>query len=140
MNKYSDLNQYEPKMLPTQVSYSPLKWFSIKHKKGGFLAFTLHRLTGVLLFFYLILHLFVLSLLTAGPEAWDKFLSIVRSPVFVLADGLLLFGLLFHGLNGVRLSLIGMNLLLMYQKELTYLLLLFSFLFSLVTTIVIFNL
>ena len=76
----------------------------------------LHRLSGIGLVFYLFLHLAVLYKLRGGPASWDSFLALVRSPLFLILDGTLLLGLLFHGLNGLRLTLIGLNLGLRLQK------------------------
>jgi succinate dehydrogenase / fumarate reductase, cytochrome b subunit len=57
--------------------------------------------------FYLYLHLAVLSTLLRGPSAWDGFLRIATTTAFLGLDVLLVFGLLYHGLNGVRLALVG---------------------------------
>jgi succinate dehydrogenase / fumarate reductase cytochrome b subunit len=91
-------------------------WFELRYKPAGMLAFMLHRLTGIGLVFYLYLHLAVLSKLRGGPESWDSFLALVRSPLFLFLDGILLLGILFHGLNGLRLTFIGLNLGLRWQK------------------------
>lgn len=92
------------------------RWFELRYKPAGMLAFMLHRLTGLGLVFYLFLHLAVLSKLGGGPESWDSFLALVRSPLIMILDGILLLGVLFHGLNGLRLTLIGLNLGLRWQK------------------------
>jgi succinate dehydrogenase / fumarate reductase, cytochrome b subunit len=101
-------------------------WFELRARPTGMLAFMLHRLTGLGLVFYLFLHLAVLSKLRGGPESWDSFLGLVRSPVFLFLDGILLLGLLFHGLNGLRLTLIGLNLGLRWQKALFWVILVLS--------------
>lgn len=77
----------------------------------------LHRLSGIGLVFYLYLHLAVLSRLRSGPESWDSFLALVRSPLFLILDGVLLLGVLIHGLNGLRVTLIGLNIGLRWQKS-----------------------
>ena len=92
------------------------RWFELRPKPVGMLAFMLHRLSGIGLVFYLFLHLAVLSRLRGGPESWDSFLALVRSPLFLILDGILLLGALLHGLNGLRLTLIGLNIGLRWQK------------------------
>lgn len=92
------------------------RWFVLRSRPAGMLAFMLHRLTGIGLVFYLYLHLAVLSKLRGGPESWDSFLALMRSPWFLLLDGILLLGVLIHGLNGLRLTLIGMNIGLRWHK------------------------
>jgi succinate dehydrogenase / fumarate reductase cytochrome b subunit len=91
-------------------------WFELRLKPAGVLAFMLHRLSGIGLVFYLFLHLAVLSRLRGGPQTWDGFLALVRSPVFLFLDGILLLGVLIHGLNGLRLTFIGLNIGLRWQK------------------------
>ncbi len=93
------------------------RWFDLRLKPIGMLAFMLHRLSGIGLVFYLFLHLAVLSRLRGGPASWDSFLALVRSPVFLILDGILLLGVLLHGLNGLRLTLIGLNIGLRWQKS-----------------------
>ena len=65
---------------------------------------------------YLFLHLIVLSLLARGPSAWDGFVSIAASPLFLCFDVVLIFGLLFHGLNGIRVTLVGFGLVVDRQR------------------------
>jgi len=81
------------------------------------LAFMLHRLSGIGLVAYLFLHLALLNQLRQGPQAWNGFLELMRSPLVLLLDALLFFGVLIHGLNGLRLILVGLGLLLPYQKH-----------------------
>ncbi len=84
-------------------------WFDVRKDRVGSWAFALNRITGIGLVVYLILHLAVLSLLAQGPEAWDDFLELARSPLYLMLDVILIFGILFHGLNGIRVALVGMG-------------------------------
>lgn len=84
-------------------------WFDVRKDRVGSWAFALNRITGIGLTVYLILHLAVLSLLARGPEAWDQFLELAHSPLYLLLDVVLIFGILFHGLNGIRVALVGMG-------------------------------
>jgi succinate dehydrogenase / fumarate reductase cytochrome b subunit len=77
-----------------------------------------NRVTGLGLLVYLYLHLGVLSLLLAGESAWTDFLEVATSTVFLLLDVVLLFGLLFHGLNGVRVALVGSGIVPNRQRAL----------------------
>jgi succinate dehydrogenase / fumarate reductase, cytochrome b subunit len=86
-----------------------ISWFDYRQRSLGMLAFILNRLTGIGLVFYLGLHLVVLSLLAKGEVAWDTFVGLMRSPVILAFDILLIAGLLIHGLNGVRVALVGMG-------------------------------
>jgi succinate dehydrogenase / fumarate reductase cytochrome b subunit len=58
---------------------------------------------------YLYVHLAVLSLLVQGPASYDRFVDIVRSPVFLALDLVLIAGWLIHALNGLRLVVVGLG-------------------------------
>jgi succinate dehydrogenase / fumarate reductase cytochrome b subunit len=93
-------------------------WFDLRLHPAGMLAYMLHRLTGIGLVVYLSLHLWILNQLRQGPQAWDGFLIFMRSPLVLLLDAILLFGILFHGLNGLRLTLLGWGVGLRWQRRL----------------------
>lgn len=86
-----------------------LAWFDVRRDRVGSWAFALNRLTGLGLTLYLAIHLVVLYLLTQGESRWDMFVEIVRSPLFLALDVVLIFGILFHGLNGMRVALVGLG-------------------------------
>jgi succinate dehydrogenase / fumarate reductase cytochrome b subunit len=96
----------------------PVAWFDVRRRGLGHVAFSLNRITGLGLVFYLYLHLAVLSTLLRGESAWDAFLGIATEPFFLLLDVLLIFGLLAHGLNGLRLALVGSGRAADHQKAL----------------------
>ena len=91
-------------------------WGDPRGRRLGGWAFVLHRVTGLGILIYLFLHLAVLSLLARGPSAWDDFVSIALSPFFLFFDVVLIFGLLAHGLNGIRVTLVGFGLVVDRQK------------------------
>lgn len=91
-------------------------WFDPRGRRLGGLAFALNRITGIGLVLYLYLHLAILSLLLRGPDAWDQFVDIALSPPFLALDVLLLTGMLIHGLNGIRVGLIGLGLVATRQR------------------------
>lgn len=99
-----------------------LAWFDVRRDRLGTWAFALNRLTGIGLTVYLFLHLAVLSLLAQGPEGWDAFLELAHSPLYLVFDVILIFGILFHGLNGIRVSLVGMGIGVRSQRTLFWLL------------------
>ena len=84
-------------------------WVDLHGRREGWLAFILMRVTGIGLVFYLFLHLTVLSTLARGRQAWDAFIALARSPLFVAFDAVLIFGMLYHGLNGLRVILLGLG-------------------------------
>ncbi len=91
-------------------------WGDPRGRRLGGWAFIINRLTGLGILLYLFLHLIVLSLLARGPSAWNDFVSVALSPVFLFFDIVLIFGLLFHGLNGIRVTLVGFGLVVDRQR------------------------
>lgn len=101
-------------------------WFNPLSGGTGMWAFLIHRVSGLGLVGYLFLHLAVLNILRGGPDRWDAFVALVRSPIFIGLDALLLAGVLLHGINGLRLTMVGLGLGLRYQKQMFWLVLILS--------------
>lgn len=99
-----------------------LAWFDVGGRKMGTWAFALNRLTGLGLVLYLLLHLGVLTLLFLGEEQWDAFIMFARHPLVLTLDVVLIFGILYHGLNGIRVALVGMGIAFRWQKVLFWVL------------------
>ncbi len=93
-------------------------WIDLRGRREGGLAFLLMRLTGIGLVIYLFIHLYVLRLLAQGPEAWDAFIAMAKSPLFLALDGFLILGILYHALNGVRVTLLGLGIGVPHQTRL----------------------
>ncbi|MGE5459884.1 MAG: hypothetical protein ACM3WR_04585 [Solirubrobacterales bacterium] len=100
------------------IGPTPSGWFDPRGRAIGSWAFAANRITGLGLVFYLYLHLGVLSMLLIGKSAWNDFIELATNTVFLLLDVLLLFGILFHGLNGVRVALVGTGVVPDKQKAL----------------------
>jgi succinate dehydrogenase / fumarate reductase cytochrome b subunit len=94
------------------------RWLDPRGRHLGTWAFVANRLTGLGLVAYLYLHLVILSTLLRGPAAWDGLVGLFRQPVFLAFDLLLVAGLAFHGLNGLRVALVGSGLLVDRHKAL----------------------
>lgn len=116
-----------------------LSWFDVRRDRLGTWAFALNRLTGIGLVVYLFLHLGVLSLLAQGPAGWDNFLELAHSPFYLLLDLILIFGILFHGLNGIRVALVGMGVGVRSQRALFWILMIIGLALLLVSAWLIFT-
>ena len=112
----------QPTTDPVRPKSSLRAWFSPRGRSGSTIAFALNRLTAVGLTVYLFLHLAVLSLLLRGPEGWDDFVRIAKTPLFLTLDVILLFGVVYHMFNGIRVALVGMGVANKQQRTLFYLL------------------
>ena len=104
----------------------PTAWLDVRRGAVGHWAFSLNRVTGLGLVFYLYLHLAVLSMLLRGQSAWHGFLRLATTPAFLGLDVLLIFGLLAHGLNGLRVALVGSGIAPDHQKALYWALMVFG--------------
>jgi succinate dehydrogenase / fumarate reductase cytochrome b subunit len=74
--------------------------------KSGQWAFVLHRITGFLVFFFLLLHIVDVSLANVGAEVYDEVHELYGNILLRLFEVGLLFALLYHALNGLRIVLI----------------------------------
>jgi succinate dehydrogenase / fumarate reductase cytochrome b subunit len=71
--------------------------------------YTLHRVTGLGLLAYFLLHIVVTSARAFGPAAWDRAMRAVSGPVFVAGEYLVFLAFVFHAVNGVRLVLVELG-------------------------------
>lgn len=65
--------------------------------------YSLHRLTGLGLLAYFLLHVVVTSSRALGPEAWQQSMERVSGPLFLFGEYLVFVAFAFHAINGVRL-------------------------------------
>jgi succinate dehydrogenase cytochrome b subunit len=110
----------ESKAYPGQSGQLPThqvwRWFAFAKRSLGMAGFVLNRVAGLGLVLYLLIHLVVLSQLLRGPDGWDAFITLARTPFFLTLDVVLLAGIIGHGLNGLRVALIGNGLLVPWQR------------------------
>lgn len=66
-------------------------------------AFVLHRATGVAVFAFLLLHILDVSLYAVSPARFDDVHTLYGTTAMRVFECLLLFGILFHAFNGLRL-------------------------------------
>lgn len=89
-----------PNALPAQFFAGGYRWFT------GSLAYVLHRVSGLALLFFLFFHILSITKSQATPEAYDLMIRRMQEPDFKLGEILLFAGLLYHGLNGMRIVLV----------------------------------
>ena len=74
--------------------------------KSGQWAFVGHRISGVLVFFFLLLHIVDVSLINADAELYDEVHELYGNVLLRVFEVGLLFALLFHSFNGIRIVLV----------------------------------
>ncbi|GAA2995128.1 succinate dehydrogenase / fumarate reductase cytochrome b subunit [Streptomyces fulvorobeus] len=62
-----------------------------------------HRVTGVLIFFFLFVHVLDTALVRVSPEAYDEVVATYKTPLVALLEYGLVAAILFHALNGLRI-------------------------------------
>ena len=109
----------EPRVRPVPRRRGVGGWLDVRGRRLGGWAFILNRLTGLGVLAYLYLHLVVLSQLAVGAGAWNSLVTgFFVQPITIALDVVLLAGLLIHGLNGIRVALVGFGLVVSRQKAL----------------------
>lgn len=79
--------------------------------------YILHRLTGLGILMFFLLHIFASSVRMYGPESWNAAMAILKNPVFKLGEFFVFVAFAFHALNGIRLILIELGLAVGKAKE-----------------------
>jgi len=106
------INQPSPKNI--------LRWFNPVGRQPGTWAFILNRITALGLTLYLALHLFMLGKLAQGPEAYDAFIELAKTPLILFGEVLVIAGGIIHGLNGIRIAMTSFGLGVRQQKFLFF--------------------
>lgn len=74
-----------------------------EHARDGRVAFLLHRLTGFGIFAFLSLHILDVAVYSVSKRLYDDVQPVYGSPVLRIFECALLFSILFHTGNGLRL-------------------------------------
>ncbi|RZS90276.1 succinate dehydrogenase subunit C [Motilibacter rhizosphaerae] len=74
--------------------------------REGMWSWVAHRVTGVLVFFFLFAHVLDTALVRVSPDAYDKVIDTYKNPVVNLMEVGLVGAVLFHAFNGIRVVLI----------------------------------
>lgn len=65
----------------------------------------MHRLTGLGVVFFLFIHVIDTSWAVFAPEAYNHAIAIYQTPLFTLGEFVLVFAVVYHALNGLRISI-----------------------------------
>ncbi|MCI2419010.1 succinate dehydrogenase, cytochrome b556 subunit [Saccharopolyspora sp. K220] len=72
----------------------------------GMWSWVAHRITGVLTFFFLFVHVLDTALVRVSPNAYDTVIDTYKQPLMILFELGLLAAVLFHAFNGIRVMLV----------------------------------
>ena len=74
--------------------------------REGMWSWVAHRVTGVLVFFFLFAHVMDTALVRVSPDSYDRVIATYKNPIVALMEVGLVVAVLFHALNGLRVILI----------------------------------
>jgi succinate dehydrogenase / fumarate reductase cytochrome b subunit len=89
-----------------------LGWLSGGRYGAERYAYALHRLTGLGILAYFLMHIFVTGTRLGGPERWDSVIASLSSPVFKIGEFLVFLAFAYHAVNGIRLILVELGYLI----------------------------
>ncbi|GAB3600811.1 succinate dehydrogenase, cytochrome b556 subunit [Kineococcus gypseus] len=74
--------------------------------REGMWSWVAHRISGVLIFFFLLVHVLDTATVRISPEVYDGVIAQYKNPVMGLGEAGLVGAVVFHALNGVRIILV----------------------------------
>lgn len=87
----------------------------------GMWTWVLHRITGVSVFFFLLVHVLDTALVRVSPEAYDLVIATYKTPIVNVLEVGLVGAVLYHALNGLRVVLIDFwSKGPRYQRQMTW--------------------
>ena len=72
--------------------------------REGMWSWVAHRVTGVLIFFFLFTHVLDTALVRVSPDDYDAIMATYKNPVVNLMEVGLVGAVLYHALNGLRIT------------------------------------
>jgi succinate dehydrogenase / fumarate reductase cytochrome b subunit len=76
--------------------------------REGQWAWVLHRVSGLGVMLFLLLHITDIFLVSFGPEVFNTWLFLFKGALFRVLEVFLIFGVLFHAVNGLRVILLDL--------------------------------
>lgn len=74
--------------------------------REGMWSWVAHRVTGVLVFFFLFAHVLDTALVRVSPETYNTVIATYKNPIVGLMEVGLVAAVVFHAFNGIRVVLI----------------------------------
>jgi succinate dehydrogenase / fumarate reductase cytochrome b subunit len=85
------------------------------------ISWAFHRITGLGVLLFLLLHIVDIFLVNYGPEVFNELLFLYRHPVFRIGEIILVGAVYYHAANGVRIMLIDFwPAAYRYERQLFY--------------------
>ena len=72
----------------------------------GMWSWVMHRISGVLIFFFLFVHVLDTATVRISPDVYNAVIGQYKNPVMGLGEAGLVGAVVFHALNGIRIILV----------------------------------
>jgi len=72
----------------------------------GMWSWVLHRITGIAIYFFLLVHVLDTATVRLDPEVYNSVMGSYKTPIMGLGEAGLVAAIVFHALNGVRIILV----------------------------------
>lgn len=69
----------------------------------GMWSWVLHRISGVGIYFFLLVHVLDTALIRVSPEAYNAVIGTYKNPIMGLGEVVLVGAVVFHAMNGLRI-------------------------------------
>lgn len=91
---------------------------AVRYKgREGMWTWILHRLTGLGILAFLIIHVVETATVIYYPDIYDNFLASYKTPLFRVAELLIFFAVLYHAVNGLRIVIQDFFPLIMQRQR-----------------------
>ena len=80
----------------------------VRYRGLGYFTFLMHRLAGLATIAFLTLHILTTATVFFAPEWYIFLVQVFRNPLFVLGEIIILFFVIFHGVNGLRIAYVDL--------------------------------
>jgi len=74
--------------------------------REGMWSWVLHRITGVAIFFFLLVHVLDTALIRVSPEAYAAVIGTYKNPIMGIGEVFLVAAIAYHAFNGLRIILV----------------------------------
>ncbi len=88
-----------------------------RYRGYGHVAFLLHRITGLGTLLFLIIHIVDTSFVYFWPEGYMHAIELYRSTPFLIGEIFLVFSVIYHGVNGLRILYFDMVRPDLWERE-----------------------
>ncbi|MDY6051560.1 MAG: succinate dehydrogenase, cytochrome b556 subunit [Rothia sp. (in: high G+C Gram-positive bacteria)] len=74
--------------------------------REGMWSWVAHRITGIAIFFFLLVHVLDTAVVRVSPEAYNAVMHIYKNPLMGMGEAALVAAIVYHAFNGIRIILV----------------------------------